>query len=89
MDQEAIHQATEPTAPFSAPQDVVGACYHALGVDGGGLSAVETWGEDATSDWTPPYPMDMMPLGPCFGVDSGPKGLDLVGWTWGPDLGPD
>ncbi|CAK9100382.1 Uncharacterized protein SCF082_LOCUS46983 [Durusdinium trenchii] len=41
-------------------KDVVGACYHALGVDGGGLSAVETWGEDATSDWTPPYPMDMM-----------------------------
>eukprot|EP00913_Durusdinium_trenchii_P021579 g20277.t1 len=49
-----------PHSPFSAPQDVVGACYHALGVDGGGLSAVETWGEDATSDWTPPYPMDMM-----------------------------
>ncbi|CAJ1373718.1 unnamed protein product [Effrenium voratum] len=41
-------------------KDVVGACYHALGVDSTGAAAVETWGEDGVpgkknTDWQEPH----------------------------------
>ena len=49
-------------------KDVVGACYHALGVDSTGAAAVETWGEDGVpgkknTDWQEPFATWLILLG--------------------------
>lgn len=56
-------------------KDVVGACYHALGVDSSGASAAETWGEEGTpgkkdTDWQDLYIFDANPTFPGLTADA-------------------
>ncbi len=55
---EKAYQGDKKLSVEQRQQDVVGACYHALGAEADGTSAAETWGESGTpgkgseTDWT-------------------------------------